>query len=420
MCKNQGIKIIKGLIVKMAGVNGRLALCCLFSFCSLILSAQMKDPHTIKNKKRSRFLLEVQYSPGKVAPVYPYFPKNLFSNAVELHLGYQTTGEQLWNKLFNYPRLGVSLIYQNLGNNQILGQQFSIVPTVYFSTAHKENAKVYADFRYGLGIACFNRKYDSITNPHDWGVGEHFTWQFTIGANLHWNFSPYAAFQLGGIWYHASDSHTQLPNVGVNNFSAYLGLVIYPFGRSVRVHDQDTTRLDTKWHSNFRYGSGYQEKGGAFGPVGGKKYPVYTGAIYASKRVAKVIMLKVGAMYRYYPMYLSVLQEMPREGFTSNQKLKSSAFIVFTGFEFLLGHFAISLEAGINVYKPAYKPFYNEYEPSTAVNYWTQQLLATRFGANYYILDPYKHPRNNVFLGAYVSATAGEAEFLELNIGYVF
>ncbi|MDB5282451.1 MAG: hypothetical protein JWO06_1526, partial [Bacteroidota bacterium] len=97
--------------------------------------------------------MEVQYSPGKVAPVYPYFPKNLFSNTVELHFGYQSAGEQLWNKIFNYPRLGVSLIYQNLGNNLVLGQQFSIVPTVYFSTARKENAKVYADFRYGLGLA---------------------------------------------------------------------------------------------------------------------------------------------------------------------------------------------------------------------------------------------------------------------------
>ena len=418
MGKIRCTNVFEGRIVKSGLANSRMVLCCLLTFFCLVLSAQAKETHPAKSKKKNRFVIEVQYSPGKVAPVYPQFPKTLFSNTIELHLGYQTAGEQLWNKLFNYPRLGVSLVYQNLGNNQQLGQQFSIVPTAYISTAHKENAKVFADFRYGIGLACFNRPYDSITNTHNLAAGEHFMWQVTMGVNLHWNFSRYAGFQLGVIWYHASDSHTQLPNIGVNNFAGCVGLVIYPFGRAIRTHDQDTAKLDKKWHANFRFGSGYHERGSAFGPIGGKKYPVYTGAIYASKRVAKVIVLKVGAIYRYYPMYLSFIKD--QQVFNSNLKLNASAFIVFTGFEFMLGHFAISLEAGINVYKPAYKAFYKYYEESTPVNYWTKQLLATRFGGNYYILDPYKHPRNNVFLGAYVSANSGQAEFLELNVGYVF
>ncbi|MDB5281104.1 MAG: hypothetical protein JWO06_179, partial [Bacteroidota bacterium] len=46
--------------------------------------------------------------------------------------------------------------------------------------------------------------------------------------------------------------------------------------------------------------------------------------------------------------------------------------------------------------------------------------IATRFGANYYIFDPYKHLRNNIFVGANVSANSGTAEFLEFNLGYVF
>ncbi len=382
-------------------------------FCTIHLLAQENS-----TGKPNPFVLEVQYSAGKLAPVYKHFPKSVLVNTVELHLGYQTYGRERWNKLLNYPRLGLSFIYQELGNKNVLGQQFSIVPTVYFSTAKKEDAKFYAEVRYGLGLACFSNPYDSTSNKNNDGVGSAFTWQYTIGTNLHWNVSKNASIQIGAVWYHASNAHTQLPNVGVNNFAVYFGLLAYPFGRLHRVHDKDTVGIDKKWHLNFRFGSGWHEMGNAFGPVGGKKYPVYTASIYTSRRLAKLITAKMGLIYRYYPMYHTFLQN--QKVFDSKLTLRSSSFTVFVGADFLLGHFAISLEAGVNVYKPAYKPFYELYEKSTPINFYTKQYLATRFGLNYYILDPYLHPRNNVFVGAYVSANSGQAEFLELNLGYVW
>lgn len=383
-----------------------------FALCASSLLAQENS------QKQSPFVAEVYYSAGKVAPVYRDFPKTILANTVELHLGYQTYGSQRWHKLFNYPRLGLSFIYQELGNPKVLGQQFSIVPTVYFSTAKKENAKFFAEFRYGLGLACFTNPYDAKENPNNDGAGSAFTWQYTIGTNMRWNISRKISFNLGAVWYHASNSHTQLPNVGVNNFAVYFGLLAYPNGRLQRTHDKDSIGIDKKWHLNFRFGSGWHEMGNAFGPKGGKKYPVYTASIYTTRRLAKAITAKMGFIYRYYPMYHTFLEQ--HQVFDSKLTLGSSAFIVFVGADFLLGHFAISLEAGVNVYKPAYKPFYEFYEKSTPINYYTKQYLATRFGLNYYILDPYLHPRNNVFVGAYVSANSGQAEFLELNLGYVW
>ena len=291
-------------------------------------------------------------------------------------------------------------------------------PTVYFRTGKKEDSKIFAEFRYGLGLACFTAPFDSVTNKKNFGAGSVFTWQYTVGANMNWKVSKNVNMQLGAIWYHASNSHTQLPNVGINNFAVYLGLVAYPGGRPTRTHERDTVGVDKKWHLNFRFGSGWHEMGNAFGPAGSKKYPVYTGAIYTTRRVAKIMTAKIGFIYRYYPMYHEFLQQ--HKVFDSKLTLRSSAFIVFVGADFLLGRFAISLEAGVNVYKPAYLSFYNFYEKSTPINYYTKQYLATRFGLNYYLLDPYLHPRNNVFVGAYVSANSGQAEFLELNIGYVW
>jgi hypothetical protein len=385
----------------------------LIGCCFPLLAQQAKT-----SKRKIPLIVEVQYSGGKVVPVYPHFPHTTFANAVELHIGYETNGSKVWHRLFNYPRLGVSFLYQNLGNNRVMGQQISVIPTVYFSTARKENAKVFAEIRYGLGLACFTRPYDSISNPDNKGAGSYATWQFTVGANLRWNFSRYASFQLGGIWYHASNAHTQLPNVGVNNFAIYAGILAYPFGRFARAHDKDTAALDKNWHVNFRFGEGWQERGSAFGHDTKTKFPVYCASVYASKRLAKILMAKVGFTYRYYSMYESFLKDFSVTD--SKLTLKSSAFVLFIGTEFMLGHFSISLEAGVNVYKPAYQPFYNHYEKSSAFNYYTKQYIATRFGANYYLFDPYLHPRNNVFIGAFVNANLGQAEFFEFNVGYVF
>jgi len=368
--------------------------------------------------KKIPLVFEVQYAAGKIPSMYPGSPKNSFTNGAEFHIGYQTYGTKNWHRLFNYPRMGVSFIYQDLGSSRVLGQQISIVPTVYFSTALKENAKIFAELRYGLGMAIFNRPYDSIKNPENRLAGSRVAWQFTVGANLRWQFSPLASLQLGGLWYHASNGHTKLPNVGVNSYAGYVSILVHPFNKIARTHQRDSMALDKKWHVNFRLGIGWHERGSGLRSDDKKTYPAYTASVYASKRLWKIFMAKVGFTYRYYPLYKSFLQDYQITD--SKLTLKSSAFILFIGNEFLLGHFAISLEAGLNLYKPAYKPFFDKFEYPSKFGYIMKQYISTRFGVNYYILDPYLHPRNNVFIGAYVSANMGQAEFLEMNIGYVF
>ena len=363
-------------------------------------------------------VIEAQYAIGTVAPVYPQFPKKTFSQAFELHVGYQTTGTRVWHRLFNYPRMGLSFIFQDLGNERVLGHQFSVVPTVYFSTAHREKSKVYAEIRYGLGVAYFSNPYDSLRNPDNKGASSRFTWQFTLGANLRWNIDKRTSLQIGGVWYHASNSHTQLPNVGVNNFALYAGILTYPFGQMPRRHHLDTMKLDHRWHFNIQVGVGMHKRGSAFGPVHGTLYPVYTLSLYTNKRLGKLFQFKFGAIYRYYPMYQSFLADYNIAGGAS--PLRSSSFIFFVGNEFMLGRIALNIEVGVNIYKPAYETFYNTFEKASKFTYYTKQYIATRFGFNYYLLDPDKHPRNNAFVGAGVSANFGQAEFLEFNLGYRF
>src|SRR5688572_14728878 len=131
--------------------------------------------------------------------------------------------------LVQLSTVGHVIYLSRLGNPQILGQQISIVPTVYFSTAKKENAKFFAEIRYGLGLAIFTRPFNALSNPENEAAGSYCMWQYTIGSNMRWNVAEKVSLQLGVAWYHASNAHTQLPNVGMNNFAAYLGMLVYPF-----------------------------------------------------------------------------------------------------------------------------------------------------------------------------------------------
>lgn len=391
--------------IRMKHIN--FGLFAFFVLCCSLLQAQ---------KAPSPFVIEAQYSVGKVLPIYSYFPKTNISNNVELFLGYQTYGKQQWNNFFKYPRIGMSLLFQELGNSKIMGQVISFVPTVYFPTTKKENAKVFAEIRYGLGLACITSPYNSLSNPNNKGAGGHVAWQFEIGANLRWNITKQISLQTGVVFYHLSNAHTKLPNVGVNNFAGTIGLLMHPFGKPAREYTQDSLPLDKKWHVSFRFSSGFQERGSAFGPVGGKKYPVYSASLYTSKLLGKIVTFKTGFTYRYYPLYKEFNETQGI--FQSNQVLGSSAFIWMFGFEFLVGRFGINLESGVNLYKPGFKQFHKFYEESTPWDDITKQYFPTSFGLNYYILNPYKHPRNNVFIGAAVAANFGQAEFLELSIGY--
>ena len=52
--------------------------------------------------------------------------------------------------------------------------------------------------------------------------------------------------------------------------------------------------------------------------------------------------------------------------------------------------------------------------------YNVKHLISSRFGLKYYALNTNNSPKHNVFLGAFINANLGQADFTELGIGYVF
>jgi len=116
--------------------------------------------------------------------------------------------------------------------------------------------------------------------------------------------------------------------------------------------------------------------------------------------------------------------------FKENPVVYSSNFGLFASGELLLSHVGIEFEMGLNLYKPAYKIDWqiNEEKYVEGVYQlgelnWYYQLkkaVSTRLGAKWYALSTNKSPRHNVFLGAFINANFGQADFSELTLGYVY
>ncbi len=350
--------------------------------------------------------------------MYPSFPHTTFVQSYELNLGVKLTGKKQWHQLLNYPRFGLSFFFTDLGNNKILGQQFCLVPIAVFPIIRNANKKFQCDVKAGMGASYFTRIYDSIKNPENFSVGEHFTWQVDLGFITRYALGPSAFLQAGAMWMHSSDSHTVLPNVGINTFALNAGVVIYPLRNNVITHHFDTLISNKKIFFSGRFSAGWQKRGGAFGPAGGPSYPVYTGSVFVSKIFAHVVKLNTGFTYHYYQNYYDFIIE--NNLYPSLQKLKASSFIWFFGGELLMGRVAFCLEPGINLYKPAYQAFWNQYEKKSKVDYYEKQILAMRIGLNFYLFNPDLHPHNNAFIGCFVNANSGQAEFMEFTAGYVF
>src|SRR5688572_13841614 len=64
-------------------------------------------------------------------------PKSLYlrndhSRMMELSISRQTTGRHKWERESNLPRIGIGLLYGDLGSQQYLGKMTAVYPFIHF------------------------------------------------------------------------------------------------------------------------------------------------------------------------------------------------------------------------------------------------------------------------------------------------
>lgn len=367
--------------------------------------------------------MESEFLFGENIPIYDSFPESNPRKSIFLNISILNTDtSKHWVKYYKFPTVGISLACSDLGNREILKNEFSIVPYIMFKTSRDPRRSI--DFKIGLGASYFNHPFHPIYNPENKVIGSKFTWafQFFLYKNIVATHRLNLKVGLGLL--HHSNAHTTIPNYGLNSgmisIAAQFANKQYEPDFAVKY---DNLSIDSKKHYfiQARLGYGWHELGGTWSPVGGKDYPVNSYALSGGIIFKRQFKLSMGFTYRYYQSFHEFIVHNPsRTGLGANPRSESSNLILFTGLEFLIGHIGMDMEIGYNLYKPFYDEFNDRWEFNKGFRYWRNRYIATRLGLKLYLINNEKMPKHNVYIGSHVNANFGKADFMDLSLGYTY
>ena len=357
---------------------------------------------------------------GKVVRNHPGFPE-VNSPAINgsVSLSKHFNGQAPWHRYYNFPRVGLSINGGSLGNNDVLGYYTGVMAEMTFEKRICNNW--FWGPRLSFGVTWFSDPHDEENNPGNVAVGSTIT--FLTGAEVIAGRVVSKDFDViakAGI-IHASNSHFQLPNVGLNLPLFSLG-VRYHWQSSKKIPERtlpDTARLETsgRIRPHLRLGWGFNEFGSSTDPVNGPKYVIALTSFYLSKMYSPVNKVTAGVEVWYnrgtYDFIVS------QEFYETDRHLKSFVASVVLGHEFLMGHFGFITTGGIYLYNPFYKDRLEENDISGFKDK-LKSFIPLRLGIQYYMKNTCTRFEKNLFVGVYIKTNFGQADFLETGLGYMF
>ena len=380
------------------------------------------------------------------------------------------------------PNIGLLGMYTDLGNTELLGHSYALIPYVSFPIfgKHWNGSRL----KFGLGGAYFDTRFDPETNFFNQAVTTDITWAFRGSVHQKLWQNAYGLMDLGLVYNHQSNGHTKLPNQGLNSFLISLrqtwnpkfvyrashddndysaesaDLPLYertmPYSDQAKALDElapqgsqeasiKDTLPQTTEYLEARFGYGQNVLALAFNDL----RPVRTVSITWGKTHKGYLRWGVGAFYRFYQHYHDYIkgnESLVRPGqefeaFRDNPWRYGSNFGVHLNGEVLLGHFGVSTQLGFNFYKPAYAIDWRinegwDYPPRELPPNWVlgeyntkyqlKKYISSRLGIRYYLWDTRTGSANqkqhtiNPFIGAHLNANLGQADFTELSFGVIF
>ena len=258
-----------------------------------VLQAQNSKSIFIENKVHTGYVINNFLN-------YDSFPKLSPALINEFKIGHKTSGKKSWHQFYNYPEIGMSLLYGNLGNKKQFGKIIGIIPTISFDVKKNKNSSLKMTF--GWGGAYFDKPYNSITNPHNILVGSNLTHLATISLFYQKHLCNNFYFDFTGAYIHSSNGHYQIPNGGLNLATISLGLKKY-FGEKNSIIEQKRPYKRKKSDIYLNFGYGIHEFAGSLTPVGTPKYDIFTATLLFGKHYNYYGKFFIGFSAKYYKSF---------------------------------------------------------------------------------------------------------------------
>jgi len=403
-------------------------------YCLLIFFIGIKffgqDSDTVH---KNSFFIAPEIVVGKTGEANTGFPDTEIQKSLFVSFGVYTTLTGKSRSRLKPFKTGFSLGITDFGNIEKLGLAYTLMPFSEFKIFQKYSNRWSLDL--GLGVAYLDTQFDADRNAFNKAITTKINWAFRSFIYYDLIKKDKINWRMGLGYAHFSNGHTRLPNQGLNSFLISLSSSIGnepEMEKIEKVKDKQKKRFSETYFS-FRTGIGQN----VLSQVFNDKKEVYSIALSAGKILNKRIKLGTGIYYRFYEHYYDhikndgqlISEQVPE--FKENPYRYATNLGVFVNAELLLGHFGTEFELGINIHKPFYKIdwqlsqgffFRGEYTKLGELDWYykVKRTVSSRLGIKYYLINTYKSPVNNVFLGANINANLGQADFSEFSIGYVY
>jgi hypothetical protein len=116
--------------------------------------------------------------------------------------------------MYNYPLIGVSYWYSNLGRTKPLGSAHAIFPFINFPLLKSKDINIY--FRLGVGLGYLTQKYDRYKNYENLAIGSHVNGAVNLLFEVRFKLSRQLTASGGVSWMHFSNGAIKQPNYGLN------------------------------------------------------------------------------------------------------------------------------------------------------------------------------------------------------------
>ena len=309
------------------------------------------------------------------------------TKSFELSVYKNTFGKKDWQQLHNYPRLGVSVIAMNLGNEKELGNGYGIFSFIELPSNHQR--KISWNIKLGYGLGYIEKPFDRETNFKNVAIGSHFN--AIIYANSSWSvkFSKSVKLSLGLSMVHFSNASSSRPNLGLNIFSINSG-VSYVFGKKEKFLIQEIDKRPRKWIKSLRATFGVKE----IPPAAGPKYFVSAYSFDFMKVRAKKSSIGFGADFFYNSSLTQAIENDSSSMLSSFNDFRVGISGIYA-FDF--GKISFAVEMGAYVFS----------------RYKKQGLIYNRFFTKFNASD-------KLFFTVGLKTHYAVADFPEFGIGYNF
>ena len=199
---------------------------CIFSSNKLLLFLLLfsyRLAHTQENQNSERWIsanvhygFVIAHSPSMEYLIKGHCP------GTELSFSKITSGEKLWQKAYNNPEIGISLLYLYLSNPKQLGFGLSLHPYVNFPLIKKKRFSLH--FKAAVSTGYLSKVFDPVNNFKNSAIGSHFNGFVNLRLNAYQSLGKKFRLEYGIGLSHFSNGAFKMPNLGINIPTLNLGL----------------------------------------------------------------------------------------------------------------------------------------------------------------------------------------------------